>query len=84
MEGKAEFNQFRKGISKLMRRKDGAEIGMELFLAGQISGMASKVNIKVLQEYLDTQPKGFNYGDKCRKILELAKVVQGEKPADGA
>jgi hypothetical protein len=40
--------------------------------------MVSEIDVKVLQAYLDSKPEGFIYGEMCKKIIELAKMISGE------
>lgn len=54
-----------------------AEEAIALFKCGEISAAAHQVDVLVLESYLMKEPTGFNYGPVCKKILELAKLVQG-------
>lgn len=56
----------------------------QLFICGEIAGLAWKINIQVLEEYLKDPPADFHYTDLCRATLELARIAQGDKPTSKA
>lgn len=67
----------------MSRRKQTIErevaIANAVFTAGEIGGTAARLNIRVLQEFLDLNDPEFKYKAVCEKAIEVAKIVQGVK-----
>jgi hypothetical protein len=52
-----------------------------IFICGEMAGLAWKLNVRIMEEYLTHPASDFKYLDLCRAAVEFAKVAQGEKSA---
>jgi hypothetical protein len=47
----------------------------EIYLAGQLAGMAAQLDIDELQKYLDSNPPDFHYVRWCKAAIAFARAV---------
>ena len=47
-----------------------------IFRSGEIMGIASSINIKSLEKFLENPDPTFRYAQYCKAVLELARLVQ--------
>jgi hypothetical protein len=65
-----------------MARQRKIQPTRDIFLAGQLTGLAMLINPTALEEYLanEAERDGFRYSETCRSVIEFAKSVQKHKP----
>lgn len=51
-------------------------LGKALMNVGELCGMASRLDIKELETYLESNPKHFAFAAHCRAAITFARVMQ--------
>lgn len=49
-----------------------------IFTVGEMAGLSAKLNIKLLEKYLENPQPDFKYTHICRAAIEFARIVRGE------
>jgi hypothetical protein len=59
------------------KTKMNTEQARALLVAGQLAGLASRLNVAELEKYLANRPPpDFNYEKLCRAAIEFVKAIQ--------
>ena len=50
-------------------------INYAILIAGQLCGMASRLDVAALEKFLQSNPKDFRYVKQCRAAIEFRRAV---------
>lgn len=51
------------------------EITNSVYTVGYMCGASMKLNVELLEKYLDANPKEFFYGKQCRAAIKFRKEI---------
>jgi len=53
----------------------GGYEGNAVLIAGQLAGLASRLDVDALERFLDSKPADFLYEKQCRAAIQFRKTV---------
>lgn len=58
-----------------MKEQTPPEVNNSLLVCGMLYGMAFRLNDKILEEWLDTNPEDFRYAKMCREVIAFKRAI---------